>query len=872
MPDERECPCNESNKRRLARVATDVADRLSGVKSLYFTGITRLWLSILLLTLLVFVTAVCGCGSAIPREQSQPDETTTALTVTPNPAPAGEPVTLAASVNTTEQIPSGTVTFLDASEQLGSVSLSSGSASLVVSNFPPNSSHSLTAYYPGSSTLNPSRSTPVTLTIEAAQQTLTTTTLTVTPNPASAESAVSLTATVTSALATLPAIDTSATSKHLVGNQPNEAPLHLSHSIATASQPRALASSRNGRPHDTAESCPVSGGKVNIQDCGADPTGQLDSTAAIAAAHRAICAAGGGEIDYPEGTYSITPSNGNFLTCSNLYEYGTGKLVVSPQTGDFAYIFGPPVGSDIVQDNITFDGLTIDENAINNTTSLPMTAPCSGGTKAPGGPLNCYQFVWSFQGNYDGYVTNLTIRNTTIYSGGVSVLAVSDGNAEGVPSKVTKNITFTNNNVVFEKRSSTPRFDNSALYIDAQGVNIGGNTFTTLHESASDGAGAAMEVHGGPGMAIGNNVDWYKLGGYLANTNGVIWSQNVVLHALDGLALYQEYAMDHNTITSNSFSLNNADRFDPASADTFGIALANAAALSGTVSNLQIANNTIEFQPDTGASDSLNPYNSGGISLFSYGVVENADVEDNIVQNSPVTCINVGGGGSATGINTNILLANNRVIDCGMMPAMIDMDAAIWLDGTLNNIDVLQNDLIFTSNPFRGHYAILGSRISATGGFVADNEVTAVDGTPIIDLSSNMSQTVPALAAAPATGTVTFYDGTTRLGSEPVSGGSATLVVSDFAGSSDHILTASYEGDSANAPSTSAAVPLLILAPAQADTPAGQQASSVMLCFRDDASDARQCLRPWPMFSRRPGDSRRSTPDEGSDKLVRMRP
>jgi trimeric autotransporter adhesin len=74
-----------------------------------------------------------------------------------------------------------------------------------------------------------------------------------------------------------------------------------------------------------------------------------------------------------------------------------------------------------------------------------------------------------------------------------------------------------------------------------------------------------------------------------------------------------------------------------------------------------------------------------------------------------------------------------------------------------------------------------------------------------IPLSSNPGQTVvlnATVSPSTATGTVTFLDGSSTLGSTPLSAGTASFSTSTLSGGS-HSLTASYGGDSNDAPSVS---------------------------------------------------------------------
>jgi hypothetical protein len=83
-----------------------------------------------------------------------------------------------------------------------------------------------------------------------------------------------------------------------------------------------------------------------------------------------------------------------------------------------------------------------------------------------------------------------------------------------------------------------------------------------------------------------------------------------------------------------------------------------------------------------------------------------------------------------------------------------------------------------------------------------------------------------AMAPASATGTITFFDGYTPLGSGSITAGQATFITSSLAGGT-HLLHASYSGDSLNAASASAASIETIAAAASTTSLALAQASVI---------------------------------------------
>jgi len=121
--------------------------------------------------------------------------TTTSLTSSPNPSTFGESVTLTATVSPATA--TGTVTFYKGSAILGTGTVSDGTATFATATLTVGG-HSLTASYGGDSNDAPSTSLAETQTVAKAS---TSTLLTSSPNPSSVQQSVTLTATVTPAMA-----------------------------------------------------------------------------------------------------------------------------------------------------------------------------------------------------------------------------------------------------------------------------------------------------------------------------------------------------------------------------------------------------------------------------------------------------------------------------------------------------------------------------------------------------------------------------------------------------------------------------------------------------------------------------------------------
>ena len=124
--------------------------------------------------------------------------TTTTLAASPNPAIACQALTLTATVNGSgASKPVGTVTFLNGSAVLGTVTLNAAGLATLSTASQAVGTHSLTAKYAGNASALPSTSAGLAVTVKAQT---TTTSLAASPNQVTVGQALSLTASVKGAV------------------------------------------------------------------------------------------------------------------------------------------------------------------------------------------------------------------------------------------------------------------------------------------------------------------------------------------------------------------------------------------------------------------------------------------------------------------------------------------------------------------------------------------------------------------------------------------------------------------------------------------------------------------------------------------------
>jgi hypothetical protein len=453
---------------------------------------------------------------------------------------------------------------------------------------------------------------------------------------------------------------------------------------------------------------------INVKEHGAEGNGTTDDTKSLVDVFRDVCASGGGTIYFPSGTYIIDPGSSAIPICSNLLVYGTGTLRVKPDSGNYRYIFAPNrLGQ--ATDNLTFAGLTIDQNTSSNTTGSISVDDTQS-----------WQQVWQVSGG-----TNIHFEDLRLYVCGVNSLNVNGPTISGVY--------MARNHIVFQKRPGQAEFDNSTVYIDGDDFHVSDNTFTS---SSRDAARTAIEIHTGSGSVAGNTISSYQAGMNLVNLQGASVASNHVRSAGQGISLWSTTNMNSVTVQGNTISLNQATRNTPTA---WGIATFHLNGVNGSFSNLQISGNVVTFEAESAPRTIANWVNYG-IGLQTLGNISNALVTGNQVIRAPVRGITVGIADSRY-VTSRVSVRDNQIVDAGsnFSRGTSDYSAAIALQGNLTSIDVLHNRLDFLSSPMTGHY----SYWSAESGFtfrdviVAENYVTAAGAAPANGLTDSIIQAYP---------------------------------------------------------------------------------------------------------------------------------
>lgn len=526
--------------------------------------------------------------------------------------------------------------------------------------------------------------------------------------------------------------------------------------------------------------------QLSVKMFGAVGDGITDDTDAMVKAFRFV-ATSGGSLFVPPGTYIVDPAGTTANTPllaigSNMRIHGTGTIKVKDKAGDYASLLASPFTISQEVHNLVIEGITIDQNVLANTSSA-ISVPTAATTAQVAIAVN-------------GDIRGITIRGVTIFASGINTISVNSQGADDVSisdctfywQKRTAQAGFDNSAIYFANGLPRTGVVNTAgtavtwvsgdVFTPTQigrGIEINGVSYVvfayvdshhvTLSATAgtqtgvpytnpqkgrvsvrdcvwfadwNDHAVTAIEVHDCTGDATGNHVTGYQVAQIVYNVSDFTVRGNVGRSLLGGCGIWSQtgYKTSRLTITGNVWSLNNADRggFDVSAGVATAFSTGNN--IEGDFEDLDISNNTVEFQPSSATNAGF--FLNAGISLCCEGNVTNAKIYRNLILNSPIRGIKIGSSEANPILQPiwqkRIYVDENVIIDAGNNQDATGhfYCAAIWASGNLEDVGIRRNRITDTGTPRYGPTAL---RIDNTGGFtftrvfIGQNTAVALDGT-----------------------------------------------------------------------------------------------------------------------------------------------
>ena len=723
--------------------------------------------------------------------------TTTTLSSSTNPASIGQSVTITAAI--TPATATGSVTFLDGNMSLGTGAVATGTASLAISTLSAGV-HSLTAVYGGDKNDATSTSAVLTQTVTKAS---TTTTLSSSANPSTAGQSLTLTATV------LPATATG--------------------SVTFKDGPNTLGSGV------------LSGGMAS-----------LTASALTIGAHSLTAAYLGDANDSPSTSSAFTqtvnqsPTTTTLVSSPNPSSFGQAlslSATVSPATATGLVTFkdsAQTLGSAALSSGMaTFTA----SNLSSGTHSL--TAVFGGdGADAPSTSAVVTQNVnqalttltLTTSANPSNYGQNITLSASVSPAAATGSVTFQDGSTT-LGSSLLRNGVAT---LSVANLSSGTHFLTAGYGGDAndaastsspaaQTVNQA-NTTTTLNSSANPsgfGQNVTLTATVSPSSATGT-ITFQDAGATLGSGN---LANGVASFPASGLTtgihtLTAAYSGDANNIASTSAALNQVVR--PAATTTTLSSSSNPVSygqnvtLTATVAPVS-ATGIVTFQEGAtqlGSSNLINGAATLVVNTLSTGphsitASYSGDDNDAVSNSSPLTLtVRPAATTTSLSVSPNPSAYGQPLILTATVSAgsgtVTFQDGAVTLGtGTLSG-----SVATFTVSALSvGTHALTASYsgdANDAGSTSAPVSQTITPATPTVTLASAPNPSTPGqpvlltATVSSGSGTVTFKEAATVLGSAQLANGSATLYLSSLA-VGNHQLMAAYSGDTSDAPATSPA-------------------------------------------------------------------
>ncbi|WP_272693506.1 hypothetical protein [Providencia sp. PROV039] len=426
---------------------------------------------------------------------------------------------------------------------------------------------------------------------------------------------------------------------------------------------------------------------VSLTDFSDNPKSEVDWTPVMQKACNWLEAVGGGVLEIPRGVFIFKKPQadiGRFIsTGSNIIIRGQGKntvLKVEDNAGDFQQFISSKTNGTYVE-NVTIRDLCIDSNILNNTSSNVTTS------------INAIQYLICYR-----RFKNVVVDSCYLKGGGRNTILLASYDMS------SDDATVSNCKFEFDIREEQDFFDATHVYFNCKNHKLFNNTFNGKYKSRD--INAAWEMHGGPGVAMGNTVNGIKTGTHItadsaAFADGKLNSIIVIANNFNAVSRgvfvwsFQDGArgfnISDNTITVKQSAYNQ-------SYDT-GISIWRFSDSRSPYRDITIDNNIIEFEKtdNTKSFTGLDRIKTTGIGLVGEADMTDITVTNNTVINAPISGI------SAVRYNdkklSGITIKDNNIIDAGehFNVDQPSFRAGIYLNGLGDDSDVSGNKITYSS-------------------------------------------------------------------------------------------------------------------------------------------------------------------------------
>ncbi|MBA0086494.1 MAG: Ig-like domain repeat protein, partial [Acidobacteria bacterium Pan2503] len=763
---------------------------------------------------------------------------TTAVSASPNPATFGQTVTLAATVQpSVGSSISGTVTFLDGSTTLGTATLSSNAAQLTVSSLALGS-HTIAAVYGGNTNFAGSTSAALTETVSQAP---TTVTITSSLNPATFGQGVPFVATVqpssggavtgsvtfydgTSVLATASVVNNN--SQHNVvqllaagllggthsitvvysgdANYTGSTSSALTETVNPASSTTSIAVSQNPATFGqavtlTASVTPSIGGDqasgaVTFYD-GTTPLGAANlsnnsaqfSVSPFAVGSHSLTAKYAGDANFAGSTSSVLSETVNQSSTTTTLVSNLNPAVFG-QAVPFVATVQPASGGAVTGSVTFYDGTNVlgTASVVNNNNQQNIAQLTAAGLL---GGTHSITAVYSGDANYTGSTSSALTETVNAASSTVSIATSQNPATFGQSITLTASVTPS---ISGDQASGTVTFYDGVTSLGA--ANLSSNSAQLSVSNLAIGSHSITAKYAGDANFAGSTSP------ALSETVNPVTTTTALASSLNPASAGQGVAFTATVQAGAGNSATGTVTFLDGSA-TLGTATLSSGSAQFTTSSLALGSHSITAV--YGGSTNFASSTSAALSQTINQVTTTTTLVSGLNpapagQSVTFTAtVQAGAGNSATGIVT--FLDGSTTLDT----AIVSSGSAQFATSSLAPGSHSLSAVYGGSTDFAGSTSAV---LTETVNQITTTTTLASSVNPALaGQSVTFTATVQAGAGNSATGTITFLDGSTTLGTASVSNNSAQFTTTTLAAGS-HAITAAYGGSTNFVGSTSSAL------------------------------------------------------------------